>query len=1152
MKKILGIDLGVSSIGWAYIHLATSKSEQSQIVGSGVRIIPLSSDEKDEFSKGNAITTNQQRRVKRGARRNLYRYRIRRAALNAALQSMGMLPGIEWKDLSAIELYGLRDRALREPLSLPEIGRIFQHMNQRRGYKSNRKAENNSDSKEDSLFLEQIARRENEIRESGLTPGQYFFKQLSASSHYRVKEKIFSRQSNEKEFRDIWKFQSVFYPGILTVSAMDKICDDIIFKQRPLKSKKGQLSNCEFEVKYRVIPKSSPIFQLSRIWQNINHLEIESKEGEKFPLSHPQRKILFDYLQNHEKISQKKILEITGFLPASDYSINLKRDLEGNITRCLIGKIIGFDHNLLAFDPYTEAKEMEFQPLFRLWHLIYSVEDPSVISRKLQNDYGFKSEVADALSTITFKIGVSPYGNLSMKAIRKILPHLENGLKYSEACEAVGYRHADYVTNEENADRQLDDFLNILEKGSLRSPVVEKILNQLVHLVNAILADPSLGRPDEIRVELARDLQKNNDERQKMDKNMRALEKEKKAIAEEIRNMTTIRYVSSKDIDKYRLWKEFDGVSPYEPHKSISLADLFNQNLYEIEHIIPRSRLFDNSFANKTIARRAVNSEKDNATAFDYMKGKGEQAFHDYLNCIHNNSKLSKTKKRYLLCSGDKIPQEFISRQLNETRFITRKAVSMLRSVCREVHTTSGPITDYLRHIWGMDTILKHLNIDKYRASNQTEWVEKYIDHQLHRVEEIKNWSKRDDHRHHAVDAIAIACTTNSHVHRLNNLNKEYHHYSALKQSGRMFELPWENFIQDSRHAIDKILVSFKPGKRVATLSKNIVKKAVIQKQLIPRGALHEETILGQIKRYRDTKVPLNKKFRPEWIEMIADPLQKNLVIQRYEESGKDMNLAFGNLDKEPIWLDDRKSKFITDVTLFEKIYTVRYKLDGNFTLPKAKSITDSRLRAQVLDRLEKYNNDPKKAFAEPLKDNNGRPVKSVRCLLDSKEKPALHTASGGITGDNGVQVDFVNTGNNHHIAIYENESGQRTEVVVTFWEAFERKRQGFEVIEREHPEFGKLLYSLQQNEMFVFDMEYDELEKSIFENNYEHISPHMYRVQKISGSYYVFRHHLETKLVDDNESMNAKKFIRISSPNSLKAIKVRINALGRIVKTGE
>lgn len=1061
MKKILGLDLGVATIGWA----VTNENEETfEILRMGTRIVPYNLNnqtELSEFQQGKSYTTNQNRREKRGARVNASRYKLRKYQLREFLKKVEMMPTENLFKLDALSLYGLRCKAIKEQISLQEIGRIFFHLNQKRGYRSSRKTGQN----EKSDYLSSIKTLESEILDNQQTIGEFFYQNLSENPHFQIKKKILYRHNYIAEFERIYKTQAQFYPSILTDENLQLLRDKIIYFQRPLRSQKGTVSECRYEKNLKAAPKSSPLFQLAKIWQSVNTLMIEDKFGNQTPLSLPQKQKIVAELDTTEKLSEAKIRKMLSI--PNEFRLNTK-ELQGNLTKIKLQKILSDRPNLLLFDDYNNLDE---QPLYRIWHLLYSVDEEEIVHRKLQETpFLLNAEQAQYLAEkISFPQG---YGSLSSKALKKIMPFLEKGEIYSTACDLAGYRHADFETKAENEARILLPELELIKKNTLRNPIVEKIVNQVINVVNAIIKDPNLGRPDEIRIELARHLKDNAERRRQTEINNKEAEKRYKIYeAELLKNFPNFKRVSRKDIEKYRLWLEFDGISPYEPTKSIELTELFNGQ-YEVEHIIPKARLFDDSFSNKTLAKRSINQQKNDMTALDFMESLGEQTLHDYKELIAT-ANISRGKRDKLLMRVADIPNDFIERQLRETQYITKTVKQLLSNVCRNVTTTTGGITDYLRHDWGLDSILQDLNWAKYEAANQVEdFIEESADGKKHHKKRIINWSKRDDHRNHAIDALVVACTKQSHIQQLNKLNQLYSSQTELKGSGRKFKKPHDNLTAIAKEAVANILVSYKAGKKVGTWKKD---KKTGTVTLVPRGALHEETVYGKL---------------------------------------------------------DNK-------------YTVRYQLGVNFD--KVDSIIDEQVKKLVRERLEKHDNEPKKAFKnlenEPIWWNEAQGIKiiKVKCWANLKNAETLRT------NDANEGIAFVKSGNNHHVAIYETNNGKRFEKVVSLWEAVERKKQALPIIDRKPIDGSKLIVSMQINELFVFGITLDELKKAINDHNYKLIGKHLYRVQKLAATNYHFRLHTETQLDDSTIAKEIKKYISIRSVDNMIGIKIKINHLGRI-----
>jgi CRISPR-associated endonuclease Csn1 len=1228
MKKILGLDLGVTSIGWAFIK---EDEKQNEIIGLGSRIIQLSVDEKDEFAQGLTATKNQQRTLKRTLRKGMDRYQLRKTDLRNALsrESVNMLPEKELFGLSALELYGLRDKAVKEKIELKELGRIWLHLNQKRGYKSSRK--DDSADKKITDYEQKIVGRHKEIVDLGLTVGQYFYEELKKDSLFRIKEKVFPRVAYFEEFNKVWEEQKKHYPKLLTDEFKKEIRDEIIFYQRPLKSQKDLVSVCEFESKWyknkegkdiysgpKVAPKSSPLFQLAKIWESANNITIKNKRGEKFEISNAKQKEIVEHLEKNDKLSEAELFKMLGIGKNDGYysdALTRKKGLQGNLTKFALAQAIGANKELqkwLQFDIAVTEKEttdttsgemtmvkeadatFEQQPLYQLWHVIYSIADDEQLLNTLLNKFAIPEETAKALSKIDFTKG--GFGNKSAKAIRKILPHLILGAKYSDACTIAGYNHSNSLTTEQNQARKLLDQLPQIKKNALRQPIVEKILNQLVNVINAILADPRYGKPDEIRIELARELKQSRDERNDAYKRNNDQDKRHKAIEKELLTHPEFqkKKVSRRDIERYKLWEEFGGCSPYEPTKHISLGALFSGS-YDIEHIIPKSRLFDDSFSNKTICPRHLNSgefAKNQQTAFDFMKQKDGDTFERYLNCIdtaykRTDNRLSKSKRDKMLMSVNDIPQDFIARQLRETQYIARKAREVLMQVCTDVHATSGSVTDYLRHEWGWDDVTMNLQLPKYKAiEGLTELKEINHNGQKHQKEVIVGWSKRDDHRHHAIDALVIASTKQGIINRLNKLNqiaetkKDLSRKEDLKEKGgeglRQFVSELKPFTTAQvTKAAESVFISFKPGKRVATYGKRVIdkggKKETVQtKIIVPRGALSEESVYGKIKQQVISEVKLSPSFKN--VEKIAHKRMREIIEQRLSEYDNDPAKAFKGLAKNPIWADAEKTKEITTVAIANEVneHVIKYPIQS-ITTKDVDSIVDGKVKEVIKKRLEAHGGNHKEAFKDleknPVWMNEAKriQVKSVRCFTGLGKLEALHCSVDGVTYPlskkdefpNAELVDFVKSGNNHHLSVFEDEQGKLYDTMTTFQEAVARKMQGVSFIVKEHEQGYKFLMSLQQNEMVVYKLKSSEINFKDPKNR-SLISQHLYRVQKMSkkasGETDIwFRHHLETKYVDDENAKKSMRYLNIRSISKIREFtKIRVNNLGEITKVGE
>ena len=1202
--------------------------------------------------------------------------------------------GIEWKS----KVYQWRCISLSEKLDLEQLAVVLQEINAQI---------NNA-----SGYLGDISDRSKALYFNNMTVGQYQMAQLEKNPNYSLKNQVFYRQDYLNEFEKIWETQAKFHKE-LTQELKKEVRDIIIFYQRPLKSQKGLISFCEFEsrqieveidgkkktktIGLRVCPKSSPLFQEFKIWQVLNNIVVSGKvvpnqqtdlfgfegsykQGKRF-LYQEEKEKLFAELNYKEKLSKSDALKLL-FGNQKGLDLNFK-ELDGNPTQSELFKAyqtiiemsghgdydfskmpsekaleivaevfdgLGFDTDILRFDSSLEGHAMEQQPMFKLWHLLYSFEgDKSELGNfnlieKLHDRFGFDIEYATVLAGVVFP---DDYASLSSKAIRKILPHLKDGLEYSVACEYAGYRHSKKsLTKEEINNKVLKDRLELLPRNSLRNPVVEKILNQMVNVVNAVIDE--YGKPDEIRIELARELKKSAKEREEMTKSINETTRLHEGFVKLLQGEPFfLKHVSRNDIIRYKLYEElkFNGYKTLYSNTYIPREKLFSKE-FDIEHIIPQAKLFDDSFSNKTLEVRQVNLDKGNATAYDFVAERyDEQGISEYekrIESLYNNKVISKTKRDKLLMKETEIPSGFINRDLRDSQYIAKKAREILEDIVRFVVPTTGSITDRLREDWQLVDVMQELNWDKYNQLGLTEIIE---GRDGQRIRRIKDWTKRNDHRHHAMDALTIAFTKRSFIQYLNNLNarvqkgvddyidldmvelsdlskeertaavygierKELHRDSHGKLRFNS-PMPLDEFRAEAKRQLESTLISIKAKNKVVTRNINKAKNSVtteitdkdgnkktIKGQLTqtPRGQLHLETVYGSSKRYVTKEEKVNASFSVEKIESVANKCYREALMLRLQQFDGDPRKAFtgkNTLEKNPIWLNETHTEKVPEkvkLVGFETIYTIRKEISPELKIDK---VVDSHIRQILQLRLDEFGGDAKKAFSN-LDDNpiwlnkeKGIAIKRVT-ITGISNAEALHSKRDNegrlILDENGNErpVDFVNTGNNHHVAIYRkpkldkdgmpimDENGEiqyeLDENIVSFYEATSRAMQGFPIVDKDYrkEEGWQFLFTMKQNEYFVFPR-YDEQGNLIFNPldydeiwyrnpaNYAVISPNLFRVQKFSFKNYVFRHHLETTIENSGYNLWGVTWTDFRSSKGLDCIvKVRVNHLGQIVSVGE
>lgn len=1005
----------------------------------------------------------------------------------------------------------------------------------------------------------------------------------------------------------------------------------------------------------RVCPKSSPLFQEFRIWQVLNNIVLtyQGKDGtgdersdngiirkDKAWCLGPEYKArLVAELNWTKELTAADALKTIGLKP-KEWKVNFKK-LEGNRTHeeylKAFGQMLavtghddvdleelsseqraktvetilaalGVDTEILHFDPTLSGKAFEQQPAYLFWHLLYSYESDNKsrtgnerLIKQLGDKFGFNRECAEILCKAHFE---DDHGSLSAKAIKKILPHLKEGEIYDVACSMAGYNHSHSVNAEENEARELIDALEILPKGGLRNPVVEKILNQMVHVVNKVIEVH--GRPDEIRVEMARELKKSAKEREEMTKSIDAANRAHDAIRSEIAKLhpfnTGVR-ITRNDIIKYKLWEELkeNGFKTLYSGTEIPKEKLFSKE-FDIEHIIPQARLFDDGFSNKTLELRSVNVEKSNATAMDYMETKygpdSEQVAQYKARAEKFFKKDSPGKFKKLLMKEADIPDGFIDRDLRNTQYITRTALGMLRQVARTVTPTTGSVTDRLREDWQLINVLQELNWDKYEKAGLT-YTEKNKDGDV--VRKIKDWTKRNDHRHHAMDALAVAFTRPSHIQYLNFLNarrdEEHKKHKVIlaienketyvdSKNRRLFKppMPLDQLRGQVKLHLESTLVSFKAKNKVTTrnVNKSKTKNGHFRKvELTPRGQLHKETVYGKKRFYVTTEVKVGPSFDQATIARVAIKSHRQALLHRlHAVGGGDPKKAFGGknaLAKNPIWIDEQHKEQVPEkvkLVQMEEQFTIRKDITPELKLDK---VIDGRAKRLLQERLHRFGGDAKKAFSnledDPiwLNGKNGAQLKRVTITgVSNAEALSVKQDHHGrpILDADGKEIPsgYVQTGNNHHVAIYRDAEGNLQEQVVSFFEAVTRRLHGLPVIDRHlNADQGwTFLFTMKQNEMFVFpnkEKGFDPVAVDLMDMaNSQQVAPNLFRVQSLARSEYgnnvirdyQFRHHLESQLYNAKELQNTT-YHKIKSLKDLEGLqKVRMDHLGRIVHVGE
>lgn len=797
LKYRLGLDIGATSLGWAVFDM-----DKQKVADAGVRIFD---DGREDKTKASLCV---KRRAARSARRLQNRKHIKKRYLLETLVQYGLFPKEPeaQQALKSLNPYQLRKEALDKQLTPFEIGRIFFHLAQRKGFLSNRK-----DNKEEGGKLKEGYHRlkEKMATMGARTYGEYLYmsRQQDPAFPMRLKNTFDAagkfigadfpfRDIYKEEFHQIFDKQRSFYPDILTDDVYDKL-EDILFFQRPLRE--AQEGYCLFEPGERRIAKAHPLFQEQRMWQHVLNLrfcpenaseyEMLSKEQIErliFILKHPAQ-----FLKTKSSVlSYGKIKELLGLDKKGIFNFEKKTDSDSQK-----GVLVDTTAHAIGLNPCVDAvwqtfsdeqKEKVVCVLSRPSEFIAFPKTKMSIEQQDQLIINYLCEhfplPRPAAEALLFEVNLEDgFGALSEKALRRIIPAMQQGMGYADACQAAGYHHC--VTAYAHLDflpyygeilsqsciGQKSNTGTVEEKyGKINNATVHVALNQVRHVVNALIR--RYGKPFDISIEYARDLPASKEDRLKMSDTRDKNELENQRILKELNEKIGERSWTKRDIEKYKIWKTLGtpkGESalncrecPFTGEK-ISVADLMNGDRFQIEHLIPFSRSLDNSLHNKVIALAGANKYKGNRTPYE--------AFHDSLNgfdwaAIQRRAKKLSYEQQWRF--GKNAMAKFeekegpIARSLNDTRYMTRLLQSYLRPIVQEegkqtVQAVAGQLTAMVRKAWGLN---------QYKDKENKEGN-----------------GYRDFHNHHAVDAIIVAAIERGQISAVARHLKKVR-YSAIEE----------------------------------------------------------------------------------------------------------------------------------------------------------------------------------------------------------------------------------------------------------------------------------------------------------------------------------------------------------------------------------
>jgi CRISPR-associated endonuclease Csn1 len=847
--RIFAFDVGTTSVGFAVADYDET-AQTGSIIRMGTRIFPEGTTEKKKEPR------NQARRKARLARRQLRRRRVRKLELSQVLAQEGLLPafgGDEWRRVMAADPYVLRAKGLTEKLEPLEVGRALYHVAKRRGFKFPSVPEEPEDpdveqkgkmAKDDDDDPGIVKGKIETLRMAmgTLTVGAHLARQDKKRGHHTGRDMIRS------EFERLWEAQAQHHRERMTATLRQTVID-IVFNQRPTFWRLKTLGRCRLLPGEELCPKGSWIGQQYTLLCDLNSLRIAGMDERELKAKGLQ------YLQGVAKGSYSALKKAMGLRSVRfNYEVSGgKKDLPGNATEAGLRKVFGD-----AWERHPSQEAIRREIFGRLWTVRYQkIGNARVEIRpdhdikaahelfieEVRKDWGVTLEQATNLADLPLPTGWLRH---STAAIERMLPHLLDGHVYSEAVNRAfpeqAAAKAAPLDKLPTRSEQLPDW---------RNPTVTRALTEVRKVVNNLLAVH--GKPDLIRIELARDLKLPKKQKLKMIENQGKLEKRH----EEARKDLTEKQINPNGENRRRwiLWKECGETSPYTGNK-ISFDALFRRGEFQIDHIHPESRTLNSNFDNLTLCEEEINRDKGNRTPFEYYRNR-PQDWQRILNTLQSIKFPDNKLRRFLREDVDELgSEELVERQLRDTSYIAREARAFLEKLGVPVQTSNGRVTAQLRRMWGLETILSPGGGGK----------------------------NREDHRHHAVDAAAIAFSSPAFIKRLS----EY--YALERQAApERFPMPWRSFREDVATAVEKIVVSHRTRRKVS-------------------GSLHEATALGDTGResiergttYRffGKRVSLaagknEPGITPSQIGDIVDPEIRRIVKEHVATHGETPKKAF-------------------------------------------------------------------------------------------------------------------------------------------------------------------------------------------------------------------------------------------------------------------
>lgn len=712
----IGLDIGIASVGWAVVAL-NENAEPYGLIRCGSRIF----DKAEEPQTGDSLAAP--RRKARSARRRLRRRSLRKADLYELMEKNG-LPGkaeIEQAVQAGHlpDVYALRVQALDGPVTALDFARILLHLMQRRGFRSNRKAD---DAQKDGKLLQAIDANTRRMEANRYrTVGEMMYRDPVFAEHKRNKAENYL--STVKRDQIIDEARLVFaaqrqYGATWASPEMEAEYLCILTRQRSFAEGPGKgspysgsnrVGTCTLEGKSEQrAAKAAFSFEYFTLLQKINHIRI-AENGTSRTLTPAERQVLLSVCCQTDKLDFARIRKALALPEEARFNMVRYRgeqtaeacEKKEKITALPCYHKMRKALNTLRKD---HIRNISREQLDAAGAALTNPENEDKLREALKQAE-FEPLEIEALLTLPSFAG---YGHISVKACRKLIPYLEQGMNYNDACQAAGY---DFQGSQNGEKAQ---FLpaSTEEMEDITSPVVRRAVAQTIKVVNAIIREQGES-PVSIHLELAREMNKNFQQRSELDKAMRDNSAENEKLMQELHAKFSGRKISGQDLVKYRLWKEQNEICAYSLEKLDLTRVITEPDYAEVDHIVPYSISFDDRRTNKVLVLKSENRQKGNRLPLQYLQGKRRDDF-----IVYTKANVKNFRKRQNLLK-ERLSEEdgkgYIQRNLQDTQYIAAFMLNYIRNHLafadcsgagkRRVVAVNGAVTAFLRKRWGLSKV---------------------------------------------------------------------------------------------------------------------------------------------------------------------------------------------------------------------------------------------------------------------------------------------------------------------------------------------------------------------------------------------------------------------------------------------------------------